>query len=1096
MSLAIEKRLHGITIAPGHPDMNHRPSHIQSVKETPGERRAALRSRKWLKRAAWAFAIYLVLGFLVLPPIIRAVAVKQLAKELHREVAIEKVRLNPLAFSVSIRGLKIKDPDAETLLAWDEVYVNFQLSSFFGHAWVFKEIAVVNPYARVQMNKDRTLNFSDILAAHTGTNAAPAKLDKSAKPAALRIGQLRVEGARLSLADLTPNTPFRRMIGPVKISITDFHTDPNNSNPHVFTGSTETGETFTWGGRFSTDPIGAVGELGVDNVTLTNFAPLYQDFVNFDIRGGVAGFHVNYEFLMTQTTNIAAVSNASFTLKSFKLGTPGAAENLVELPEFAVSGVRGEAFTRWIDVGSVAVRGANLNLSRDKGAAFNVITAAQPNTNQSAPGGIILLMSSVTNAFAQLLNSTNLASATVREVAVQDCAFTLRDDSLDRPAFLRVDEINVSAKNLSNRPETNLLTSVSLRWNTNGTFKTELDAALAPLNADVRLKADQIELAPFSPYLDSFVNLWVLGSKVGLEGTVRVRTEPGQLPAVTFDGSTALDELNLVGGGTGEDLLKWSSLHFDGIAANLNPPAVTVSNITLKNFAAHVLIETNGAMNVTSIMRAGDTNAPAPASAAPTEPAAKGSAIQQAFAQVKTILGMETNTFANLPKVNISTITVENGELQFTDRSVTPPARAAVNQVNATIQNISTEEMRRAQVHLTALAGGTGPIEVNAQLNPLNAKQATEAKVSLKRVKLNPADPYSGKFLGYRLTRGELNVDVEYTITASQVKGRNLVVLDQPTLGSKVASTNAINLPIKLGLALLKDSSGKIEIDVPVEGNLDDPQFRLGPVIWHVIGNVFVKAITSPFSLLGSLVGGKGGEEIQFQEFVPGSTELDAAAREKLTTVAKALEARPEVQVEVEGNVHSELDGAALRRAKVELQLRTTRWNSLRTAARTNTTPEQLTLAPEERADLLAAAYRAALKTNPQLAAISSAATSATPAQVTAPSAPRRSSEIEKGAPRLMKTATAAPSAPTTPGAPAATAPTRGGLTEEQMMQALMTTVSLADADFAKLANARAQKVRAALVDELKVAAERVMVSDPGVGAYATNGNRVNLQLR
>jgi len=1083
--------------------MKQRPSHLKSVEETPAgkAKMARARSRQWLKRGAWALAIYLVVGFLVLPPIIRAVAVKQLARELNREVSLEKVRLNPLAFSVTIRGLKVKDPDTETLLAWDEVYVNFQLSSFLGRAWVFKEIAVVNPYARVQLNKDRTLNFSDILAAHAGTNAPPAKLEKPAKPVALRVGQLRVEGARLSVADLTPMTPFRRIIGPVKIAITDFRTDPNNRNPHVFTGSTETGETFTWGGHFSTDPIGAVGELGVDNLTLTNFAPLYADFVNFEIRDGVAGFHVNYEFLMSQATKIAAVSNVSFALRSFKLGTPGAAENLVEVPEFSLAGVSGDAFARRVEVGSVTVRGANLNLAREKGAAFNVVTATQANTNQSAPGGILMLMSAVTNAFAQLLNSTNLASATVRDVTVQDCAFTLRDDSLNRPARLRVDQIHVSAKNLSNRPDTNIFTTLSLRWNTNGTFKTDLDATLNPLNADVRMQLDQIELAPLSPYLDSFVNLYVLGSKVGLDGTIRLRTEPGQLPSVTFAGSTALDDLNLVGGDTSEDLLKWSSLHFDGIAANLNPPAVSVTNITLKNFAAHVLIETNGAMNVMSVVRAGDTNAPAAeAQSVANEPTpASGSPLKRAFAQVKTLLGMETNAFANLPKVEINAVTVENGELLFTDRSVTPPAKAVVNQVNATIQNISTEEMRRAQVHLTAMVGGTGPIEVTGQLNPLNAKQATEAKVSLKHVKLNPADPYSAKFFGYRLTRGELNVDVEYTITASQVKGRNLIVLDQPTLGSKVASTNAIKLPIKLGLALLKDSSGKIEINVPVEGNLDDPQFRLGPVIWHVIGNVFVKAITSPFSLLGSLVGGKGGEEMQFQQFAPGSIELDAAAREKLATLAKALEARPELEVEIEGNIHPDLDGAGLRRAKMELQLRTDYWQSLRTAAREKTTPAQVELAPEVRADLLAKAYRDLLKTNPAIASVSistNAATETVPVTSTRPA--RLSSEVQKGATRMItgNAAPVNPAAKSAGGSVKATSAGTGQPTPEQMEQGLMSVFKISDDEFAALAAARARQVQTNLVQELKVATERVVVSDPGAGAYPTNGNRVSLQLR
>lgn len=366
--------------------MKQRP-HIEAVKDTPaGKAAAQRRSRKWLKRVAWVLLIYTIVGFLILPPIIRAVAAKQLAKELHREVTVEKVRLNPYALSVSIRGLKIKDPDTETLLAWDEVYVNLQLSSFLGHAWVFDEIAVVNPYARVQVNKDYSLNFSDILAAHASTNEAPAKPSKPAKPLAVNIRQLRVEGARLSVADLTPKQPFRRMIGPVKISLTDFHTDPNSRNPHLFTGSTDSGETFSWGGGFSLDPLKAAGELSVSNVALTNFAALYEDFVNFEVRDGVAGFHANYDFRLSQAEKVAAISNVSFTLNAFKLGLAGTPENLIDLPNFSVSGVHGDLLARNVEVGSVLVRGANLNLTREKGAAFNVVSAAQANTNQSAPG--------------------------------------------------------------------------------------------------------------------------------------------------------------------------------------------------------------------------------------------------------------------------------------------------------------------------------------------------------------------------------------------------------------------------------------------------------------------------------------------------------------------------------------------------------------------------------------------------------------------------------------------------------------------------------------------------------------------------------------
>lgn len=1070
------------------------------------------RLRKWLLWSAGLILFYTLFGFFILPLIIRAVAVKQLGKELHREATIEKVKLNPYALSLTIRGLKIIDRDRETLFAWDEFYVNLQLASFFGHPWVFDEIALVNPYARVQVNKDYSLNFSDILAAHVGTNAAP-KSTKPSRPLAARVRLLRVEGARLSATDLTPKQPFHRVIGPVKISLTDFHTDPESRNPHLFTGSTDTGERFSWNGEFSLDPIRAAGELSVENVALNKFAPLYEDFVRFEIRDGVAAFQAAYHFEQTQAGIVAAVSNASFALRSFKLGAPGVADNLLELPEISVSGVSGDLLSRRVEVGSVLVRGADLHLVRNKGAEFNVVEAAQPNPNQSAPGGILMLLSSVTNVFARLLSSTNLATGTVRAVDAQDCAVTLRDDSLDRSVNLRVDQINFTARNLSNRPETNMVTDFALRWNTNGMVKTKLVAALDPLKADLDLQVNQLELAPLSPYLDSFVNLYVLGSKLGLDGAIRIRTEPRGIPAVTYTGNAALDDLNLVGSESSEDLLKWSSLRFDGIAANLNPAAVTVTNVTLKDLAALVVMETNHTLNVMGVLRTNAAGLVATTNAAPSAAeslaGSGGSAVKRAFAQVKAVLGMETNNpAAGLPKVNVQTVTIENGELQFVDRSVTPVARASLQKIHGTIKDLSTEEMRRAQVHIETLAGGTGPIEITGQLNPLRAKQATEAKLSVKNVKMNPADPYAGKYLGYRLNRGELNVNVDYTISASQLKGRNLIVLDQVALGDKVSSPDATHMPVKLAIALLKDRQGKIEIDVPVEGNLDDPQFRFGKVIWHVIGNVFVKAITSPFALLGSLVGGgKGGEEMQFQEFAPGSADLDAAAREKLANVAKALEARPELQLEIEGNVEPERDSAALRRAKLEAELRQDYWQKLRASVREKTSPAEVVLTPEKRADLLARVYRDQMKTNPPAQALpistnTAPAAPAEPVSAVIPS-PRAAASEEKGASRLLSetpapTPTKAPAPPVAAAQPIPVAVPAGDAkpTPEQMEQSLMEHIKISDADLALLAAERARQVQTNLVQELHVAAERVLLSQPATGTYTTNGTRVNLQLR
>ena len=160
---------------------------------------------------------YAILGFFILPPIIRAIAVKQLSRQLDREVSIEKIKINPFVLSTTVRGLLIKDKDGQPFISWDEVYVNFQLSSFLGRAWVFKEIRVTKPYARMQINKDYTLNFSDLVAKFS-TNAPTTAPAVPAKPVALRVGRLQITGASASFSDYTTREPFKRVIGPLNVT--------------------------------------------------------------------------------------------------------------------------------------------------------------------------------------------------------------------------------------------------------------------------------------------------------------------------------------------------------------------------------------------------------------------------------------------------------------------------------------------------------------------------------------------------------------------------------------------------------------------------------------------------------------------------------------------------------------------------------------------------------------------------------------------------------------------------------------------------------------------------------------------------------------
>ena len=249
------------------------------------------------------FLLYSVFGFLLLPPIVRVIAVRQVSKLLDRPVTIQKVRLNPYRFSATIRGLLVKDKDGATLIAWDEAYVNFQLASLFAHAWVFKEVSLSQPFVRVRVNKDYSLNFSDVLARLSPN--IPSKSAEPGKRRPWRINRLRLTGAKVAFTDLTPRMPFERTIGPLEMTLLDFRTDSGNKNHYAFSGITDGGEQFSWKGFFSLDPLRSEGEFSLDGVSLTKYAPLYQDLVRFEIKDGVINLHSTYRYERSAATHLS-----------------------------------------------------------------------------------------------------------------------------------------------------------------------------------------------------------------------------------------------------------------------------------------------------------------------------------------------------------------------------------------------------------------------------------------------------------------------------------------------------------------------------------------------------------------------------------------------------------------------------------------------------------------------------------------------------------------------------------------------------------------------------------------------------------------------
>ncbi len=880
------------------------------------------RLRKLIFWAVGLFLVYTVVGFFVLPPIIRSVAAKKLSEQLGREVTIQQVKLNPFAFSGTIRGVLIKEKNGDPFLSWDEAYGNFQVSSLFGHTWVFKELRTSQPFVHVQMNGDGTFNFSDILAKFS-TNAAPKKAPSGpTKQLALRVDQIVVSGATLS----------------VKRDV----------------------------------PVITAGPV--------------------------------------------------------------------------------------------------------------TVVAPKPPETTNTTDAILLLLQSVTNGVAQFSKITNSLAASIGTLSLSNCTVKLEDLANARPARLTVDQIMVNATNLSNLPGTNITTAVSLRWNTNGNLHTEIVASLGPPSVDIHLAFSNIELHPLDPYLDSKLSVFIIGSKLGMDGKIRFRSPAGSLPEVTFNGDTWLNDFNTVDGVLGEPLLKWDSVHINGIGAVLNPPTVGITEIYVDGAYARLVIETNRTINLLAALRMSTTNSVtnATAEAEPAKPADSKSK--------KSLLAgdrvVSTNALAQLPlkKLSVSTIIITNTSANFTDRSITPNVNMSVQQIGGTISGISSEEMQHADLNLHAKVDNVGPAEITGTINPFSKDQTNEVRIVVNDVDLTGVSSYSGKFAGYRIAKGKLSVALAYHLHGRSLKSENVITLDQFTFGEKVNSPDATHLPVRLGIAVLKDRNGKIVLDVPIEGSLDNPEFRLHKVIRMALWNIVEKAITSPFAVLGAMFGGKG-EEISYQDFPAGTAELTPASKEKLDVLVKALYERPGLQMEITGSVDTNADIGGLRALFLEKQLRAQKWQALRKTDREAITPDKITIAPEERPDLVQKLYADFLAKG---LIVTNTVTGAVPV---VPPPTNKHATFEHGASQLMARDT--PSTATAqPAAGAASAVT------DAYELALLNSISVADQDFQGLASDRAKAVREYILQSGKVEGERLFLTEAKAGSLKTEGPRVYLQLQ
>ncbi|MBV8974399.1 MAG: DUF748 domain-containing protein, partial [Sinobacteraceae bacterium] len=314
--------------------------------------------------------------------------------------------------------------------------------------------------------------------------------------------------------------------------------------------------------------------------------------------------------------------------------------------------------------------------------------------------------------------------------------------------------------------------------------------------------------------------------------------------------------------------------------------------------------------------------------------------------------------------VSIGTVSLANGSANYSDLWIKPSFAIGIQSLGGSIKGLSSDPRSRAKVQLDGKVDRYAPWKVAGEMNVLSAALFTDLTMSFQDVDLTVVNPYSGHFVGYKIDKGKLSVDVHYQIEQRKLTAAQHFVVDQLELGERVESPDAVHVPLKIAVALLKDRNGVIDLELPMNGSLDDPKFRIGPIVWKMFVNLLTKVATAPFAALGHLFGG-GNEHMNVIEFAAGSAELEKPAQDQLAALAKALQERPQLKLDVPIVYAEPIDRPALAAARLRDELGT-RTLATRAGRKHPDTALELALAdPQKHFELLLAQYQATLKDRP-----------------------------------------------------------------------------------------------------------------------------------
>ena len=852
--------------------------------------------RRLVTIAVALVATYVVAGFVLVPAVIKSQIHKQVPKALHRSARLTKARFNPFTLKTTLIGFQLLDRDTTLLFGFDTLVINLSSLSIPQRAVVLDEFRLVKPIIVARLLPDGRPAIHDLFdaadsarpaadsarpAARPSANAV-AQAGDSAKPAAmprLTVRHAAVAGGQITFVDQSRTPVFEQHATDLSAEIGGFSTLPRKEGDHDLTILLSSGARIEWSGTSTLQPLLLKGRFTISKLPLHALAEALAGKLPLELREGQADLTVEYQGDRAANGAIhLAIPDASLILSNLAVRPRGATDDWLKVPEFGVRHVRASYPQRTARVGSLTVKDLWVSAAYDSSGLNwqRYLDAFKP---ESAAADTAPAWTAVLDTI-QLLNGTAV----------------LADRRKQPAAGVTVSSIQVALTNVSTDSTQRLGLTAGALIGGLGRFTMTGGAVRSPLRADFDLSLQNLQLSLAQPYLGEQPPAHLDSGAVSVRGSLHLRDTH---PQTLFEGSAAVTSLGLADSAD-SPMLGWPSMTVRGIRLTTAPDLLRIRQVTVDHPFMRIAISREKEFNFSPVINA-----------VPVDTTAPGFPYE------------------------VQEITLVNGQVDFSDFSLVLPFRTLVDSTQGSIRDVASFGATNGSMEIAGRTGTAGSARASGRMRFAEPFKSTSIQAEFRNVELPTFTPYSAQFMGYSIRTGTLDLDVTYNIVNRQLEANHHIVATNLNLGDKVEGGESPGFLVRLAVSLMKDSRGRITIDAPASGSVDDPQFSYRKMVWDAVKHVMGRIASAPFRFIGGLLG-IGGDDVELVDFDPGRSVLLAPERVKLDTLAAELVRKPELTIGVEGRYDSTADEAAIRESMLNARIAAKR-DSMTAVARGDT---------------------------------------------------------------------------------------------------------------------------------------------------------------